>query len=208
MQFVSEHIAGFSSSFLASQGVDTPWELTERAQSIVEEVLTRLDANYRVRDGVAVHMSASVESGATLKGPAIIGPRCFIAAHTLIRGGCWLEAECVLGPGVELKSSFLFRGSKLAHFNFVGESILGCDVNLEAGSIIANHRNERPNQTIAFHYKGERIDTGRAKFGAVVGDGTRIGANAVIAPGAILAAGTIVERLSLVDQSPTTPTAN
>lgn len=208
MQFVSEQIAGFNASALASLGIKTPWELTERAQRIVEELLTRLDANYRVSDGVAIHHSASVESGATLKGPVIIGPYCFVANHSLIRGGGWLEAECVLGPGAELKSSFLFRGSKLAHFNFVGESILGCDVNLEAGSIIANHRNERPNQTIAFHYKGERIDTGMTKFGAVVGDGTRIGANAVIAPGAILAAGTIVERLSLVDQSPTHPTAN
>ncbi|CAD5300279.1 conserved hypothetical protein [Bosea sp. 62] len=201
MQFVSEHIAGFNASVLASLDVETPWELTERAQRIVEELLTRLDANYRVSDGVAIHHSASVESGATIKGPAIVGPRCFIAAHALIRGGCWLDAECALGPGVELKSSFLFRGAKLAHFNFVGESILGSDVNLEAGSIIANHRNERPNQTIAFYYKGERVDTGKTKFGAVIGDGTRIGANAVIAPGAILAASTVVERLSLIDQA-------
>ncbi|MGX1787185.1 LpxA family transferase [Bosea sp. NPDC055332] len=202
MQFVSEHIAGFDSSILASLGFATPWELTERTQLIVEELLPRLDANYRVSDGVAIHISASVEAGATIKGPAIIGPRCFVAAHSLIRGGGWLDAECVLGPGVELKSSFLFRGSKLAHFNFVGESILGSDVNLEAGSIIANHRNERPNQTIAFLYNGRRIDTGKAKFGAVVGDGARIGANAVIAPGAILAAGAVVERLSLIDQAP------
>lgn len=206
MQFVSEHIAGFNSSLLANQGVDTPWGLTERAQYIVEELLTRLDANYHVSDGIAIHISASVEAGATLKAPAIIGPRCFIAAHSLIRGGCWLEAECVLGPGVELKSSFLFRRSKLAHFNFVGESILGCDVNLEAGSIIANHRNERPDQTIAFLYKDELIETGKTKFGAVIGDRVKIGANAVIAPGAILTAGAVVERLSLIDQAPKTDT--
>ncbi|MCP4561920.1 MAG: LpxA family transferase [Bosea sp.] len=202
MQFVSEHIAGFDDSVLASLRVETPWELTAHAQRIVEEILIQLDANYRVSDGLAVHQSASVESGATLKGPAIIGPHCFVANHSLIRGGCWLEAECVLGPGAELKSSFLFRGSKLAHFNFVGESILGCNVNLEAGSIIANHRNERPDETIAFHYNGERVDTGKKKFGAVVGDGARIGANAVIAPGAILTAGAVVERLCLIDQAP------
>jgi len=206
MQFVSEHIAGFNSSLLANQGVDTPWGLTERAQHIVKELLTRLDANYRVSDGVAIHISASVEAGAAVKAPAIVGPRCFIAAHALIRGGCWLEAECVLGPGVELKSSFLFRGSKLAHFNFVGESILGCDVNLEAGSIIANRRNERPDQTIAFLYKDELIETGKTKFGAVIGDKVKIGANAVIAPGAILTAGAVVERLSLIDQAPKTDT--
>lgn len=206
MQFVSEHIAGFNASVLANLGVEAPWELTERARLIVGALLTQLDANYRVRDAVAIHQSATVEAGATLKAPAIVGPRCFIAAHALIRGGCWLEAECVLGPGVELKSSFLFRRSKLAHFNFVGESILGCDVNLEAGSIIANHRNERPDQTIAFLYKDKLIDTGKTKFGAVVGDGVKIGANAVIAPGAILTAGAVVERLCLIDQAPKTDT--
>lgn len=50
-----------------------------------------------------------------------------------LRGGVWLERSCVVGPGAELKSSFLFDGSKLAHFNFVGDSIVGCEVNLEAG---------------------------------------------------------------------------
>jgi UDP-N-acetylglucosamine diphosphorylase / glucose-1-phosphate thymidylyltransferase / UDP-N-acetylgalactosamine diphosphorylase / glucosamine-1-phosphate N-acetyltransferase / galactosamine-1-phosphate N-acetyltransferase len=43
-----------------------------------------------------------------------------------------------MGPGCELKSSFVFRGSKLAHFNFVGDSVIGSDVNLEAEAIVAN----------------------------------------------------------------------
>ncbi|WP_354229259.1 LpxA family transferase [Bradyrhizobium sp. F1.4.3] len=204
MQFVSEHIAEFDSSVFGGLGVGAPLELTERADSIVEELQARLDADYRVRDGVAVHVTACVEAGATIKGPAIIGPRCYVAARSLIRGGGWLEAECALGPGGELKATFLFRGSKLAHFNFVGESIIGCGVNLEAGSIIANHRNEWPGRTITFVHKGERVDTGKSKFGAVVGDGVKIRANAVIAPGAVLFAGTVVERLSLVDQALTT----
>jgi NDP-sugar pyrophosphorylase family protein len=141
-----------------------------------------------------------MESGAVIKGPAIIGPGCFIAAGAYVRGGCWLEADCILGPGSELKSSFVFRGSKLAHFNFVGDSVLGRGVNLEAGAIIANYRNERANAAISFLHEGKRLDTGAEKFGALVGDFTKIGANAVVAPGAILAPATIVKRLSLIDQ--------
>jgi bifunctional N-acetylglucosamine-1-phosphate-uridyltransferase/glucosamine-1-phosphate-acetyltransferase GlmU-like protein len=94
----------------------------------------------------------------------------------------------------------VFRGSKLAHFNFVGDSILGCEVNLEAGAIIANYRNEQNEPAISFTHKGQLIDTGVIKFGALVGDRARIGANAVIAPGAILAPATIVSRLALIDQ--------
>ena len=114
-----------------------------------------------------------------------------------MRGGCWLDARCIIGPAAELKTSFVFAGSKLAHLNFVGDSVLGADVNIEAGAMIANYRNERANKRIRI---GE-IDTSVEKFGALLGDYCRIGANAVIAPGALLPAGSIVSRLSLVDQS-------
>ena len=102
-----------------------------------------------------------------------------------------------------MKSSFLFSGTKLAHFNFVGDSILGHDVNLEAGSIIANYRNELDGAAISFDFHGELVETGVNKFGALLGDRTKIGANSVVAPGAILPAGTIVKRLSLIDQGST-----
>lgn len=119
-----------------------------------------------------------------------------------MRGGCWLEESCIVGPGVELKSSFLFTGTRLAHFNFVGDSILGAQVNLEAGSIIANHRNELSDPVIEILHEGVVITTGTFKFGVVVGDGCKIGANAVLAPGTLLPANTVVPRLALVDQRP------
>jgi len=68
----------------------------------------------------------------------------------------------------------------------VGDSILGSSVNLEAGSIVANYRNERALKEIKVRYKGNLINTGINKFGAVIGDNCKIGANAVIAPGALL----------------------
>jgi acetyltransferase-like isoleucine patch superfamily enzyme len=74
-------------------------------------------------------------------------------------------------------------------------------VNVEAGAMIANYRNERADKRIRIRVEGQEIDTGVDKFGALIGDHARIGANAVIAPGAILRPGAIVKRLSLVDQS-------
>ena len=180
----------------------TPWTLTSRANVIVVEVIARLRSGYRVEGSIAVHETAVVEPGAILKGPLIIGPNCFIAAGAYLRGGCWLAERCIVGPGAELKSSFLFEGTKLAHFNFVGDSILGEGVNLEAGSIVANYRNEQADPAIAIVFDGRRIDTGVSKFGAIIGDFARIGANSVVAPGAFIAPRTIVPRLSLVDQAP------
>jgi bifunctional N-acetylglucosamine-1-phosphate-uridyltransferase/glucosamine-1-phosphate-acetyltransferase GlmU-like protein len=105
-----------------------------------------------------------------------------------------------VGPGSELKTSLMFKGAKLAHLNFVGDSILGAGVNVEAGAIIANYRNEFDDKTIRFRFGDKVVETHVEKFGALVGDGVEIGANAVIAPGAVLAPGTRVARLSLVDQ--------
>jgi UDP-N-acetylglucosamine diphosphorylase / glucose-1-phosphate thymidylyltransferase / UDP-N-acetylgalactosamine diphosphorylase / glucosamine-1-phosphate N-acetyltransferase / galactosamine-1-phosphate N-acetyltransferase len=202
MRLINEFIADLETSALGQFSSHDPWELTSDAIAIVEQLLVQLGQDYSINAKIAVHNSATIERAATIKGPAIIGPDCFIATNAYIRGGGWLESNCVLGPGVELKSSFLFSGTKLAHFNFVGDSILGRDVNLEAGAIIANSRNEQGTTAIALTHRGKRIATGVNKFGALIGDGTKIGANAVVAPGALIAPGTIIDRLALVDQAP------
>jgi NDP-sugar pyrophosphorylase family protein len=202
MQFLTEHIAAFSNSPLAALTEKTPWALTTNSVLAVRRLLSGISEEFCISDDVAIHHTATVEAGALVKGPAVIGPRCFIAAGSLIRGGCWLEENCIIGPGSELKSSFLFAGSKLAHFNFVGDSVVGARVNLEAGSIVANFRNEFADPKIRILHAGEIVDTGVDKFGALIGDDCKFGANAVVAPGAIFERGTIVPRLTLVDQRP------
>ncbi|BEV16646.1 hypothetical protein HBDW_34340 [Herbaspirillum sp. DW155] len=67
------------------------------------------------------------------------------------------------------------------------------------GSILCNHRNERSDKTVLVRLDGALVSTGVDKFGALVGDACRLGANSVIAPGALLAAGTVVARASLWD---------
>jgi UDP-N-acetylglucosamine diphosphorylase / glucose-1-phosphate thymidylyltransferase / UDP-N-acetylgalactosamine diphosphorylase / glucosamine-1-phosphate N-acetyltransferase / galactosamine-1-phosphate N-acetyltransferase len=155
-----------------------------------------------IRNEFAVHESSAIEEGVVLKGPGIVGPRCLIAAGSYLRGGIYVGEDCIIGPSSELKTSFMFPGSKLAHLNFVGDSIIGSDVNVEAGAIIANFRNELDDKTIRIFHEGETIDTGVVKFGSLVGDNVRIGANAAVAPGALIAPGCKVGRLQLVDQYP------
>src|SRR5688500_12274146 len=110
---------------LAAWADKPPWSMVANAEAVVRELLGACGAELDRRDDVAVHRSATIESGAVIKGPAIIGAGCFIAAGAYLRGGVWLDEACVIGPGAELNSSFVSGGSKLAHFNFVGDSILG-----------------------------------------------------------------------------------
>jgi NDP-sugar pyrophosphorylase family protein len=198
---VRDHIESAGASILAELSERAPWDWTQNAEGIVRRLIGALGADYVPFGSYMAHQSARIEPGAQIKGPAIIGPDCFIASAALIRGGCWLDARCILGPGAELKSSFLFAGAKLAHLNFVGDSVIGADVNLEAGAMIANYRNESADKRIRVRRGDALIDTGVEKFGALVGDNARIGANAVLAPGTLLEARTIVPRLGLVDQA-------
>lgn len=198
---IGAYVRDIANTVLAAYANQTPWYLTTNALAIVRELMTASDDGYALYGEAMIHRSASVEPGALIKGPAFIGPNCFVASSALIRGGCWLERDCILGPGVELKTSFMFAGSKAAHLNFIGDSVIGADVNVEAGAMIANYRNERAEKRIRVETAEGMIDTGVDKFGALVGDGVRIGANAVIAPGALLKPETIVARLALIDQA-------
>ena len=90
--------------------------------------------------------------------------------------------------------------------NFVGDSIIGADVNIEAGVIIANYRNELESRNIRIGYREQVINTGVGKFGALVGDGSRIGANAVIAPGGVI--GTRFDRWATSTDRPKTRRLN
>jgi NDP-sugar pyrophosphorylase family protein len=197
---IADYIQDLARSPLAQWADETPWELVRSAPERGSALLAQLSPDeYEVRGDVAVHRSAQVEDGAILKGPLIIGPGCFIAAGAYLRGGCWLGEGCIIGPGAELKTTFMFGGSKLAHFNFVGDSVLGSGVNLEAGSIIANYRNERADKGVNVRINDQLQATGCDKFGALLGDGVRLGANAVVAPGGLLLPGTVIRRLALYD---------
>ena len=198
---LASYIAIFDRSPLAHWSDASPWEITCRSEEIVRQLLAELPAEeYVIADEVAVHRSATVETGAVLKGPLILGAACFVATGAYLRGGSWVAENCIFGPGAELKSSFVFAGTKLAHFNFVGDSVLGERVNPEAGSIICNYRNERTAKEVMVRLESGLHPTGVTKFGAVIGDDSRIGANAVVAPGALCKPGTVVRRTELCDQ--------
>jgi NDP-sugar pyrophosphorylase family protein len=195
-----DYIQDFSHSPLAPWSDLSPWELVTQAPAVVRQLLSQLDPQaYDIHDDIAVHRTATVEPGAVLKGPLVIGAHCFIASGAYLRGGCWVDEHCIFGPGAELKTSFVFSGSKLAHFNFVGDSVLGHGVNLEAGSIVANYRNERADKEVQVRIDGRLQRTGCDKFGALLGDRCRVGANGVLAPGAVLEPGSVVGRGQVFD---------
>lgn len=177
-----------------------PWELTAAIIPVLRSHLAELGSDYRIDGEIAIHRQAVVEPHAVIKPPCIVGPGGFVGSFAYLRGGVFLAEGASVGPSVEVKSSILLKGAKIAHLSFVGDSLIGSDVNIEAGAMLANHRNERPEREIRVSIDGAKRRTGVEKFGALMGDRSRIGANAVLAPGTILAPDSIVARLVLIDQ--------
>ncbi len=196
---LSRYLQNFAALFPSHINVD-PWTFCANIQSLLTERMKSLPSDYVVKGHVAIHKNARIEEHVVLKGPAIISVGCFIGAHAYLRGGVFLGEKVSVGPGCEIKSSYILPGSALAHFNFVGDSLLGSGVNMEAGSIICNHFNERADKAIHVIVDGQKLATGVTKFGALVGDNVKIGANAVLSPGTILAPASVVKRLELVEQ--------
>ncbi len=199
---ILKEFTGKLPAVLQPYGNMPPWEILRHLKEILTKAIASADMDYRVEGSIAIHRTAVIEEGAVCKPPLFIGPHCFVAAHACLRGGVFLESGVTIGHGCEVKSGIILAESHLAHFNFVGDSILCRLVNIEAGAILANHFNERADKQIRILHKGNEIYTGVEKFGALVGDGSKIGANAVLSPGSILEKNTTVKRLTLWEQSP------
>jgi bifunctional N-acetylglucosamine-1-phosphate-uridyltransferase/glucosamine-1-phosphate-acetyltransferase GlmU-like protein len=181
---------------------ENPWTVVQAIQETLTDRMKKLGPDYIIKGLTAIHKSATIEEHVILKGPVIVSANCFIGAHAYLRAGVFLDEKVVVGPACEIKSSLILSHSALAHFNFVGDSVIGSYVNMEAGSVIANHYNERdPDQkNISVYFEGKCQPTGTIKFGALVGDHSKIGANAVLSPGTLLMPRSIVKRLELVEQ--------
>ncbi len=179
-----------------------PWEITDSLELVILELIANLSDDYVVNGTIAVHKNAKIEEGAVLKGPLLIDEDSRIGAYAYLRGPIYIGKSVNIGPSSEIKQSIILDNSAIAHFNYIGNSIIGQNVNFEAGSICANHYNERSDKTISVNYSGSIRSTGSTKFGSLVGDFSKIGANAVLSPGTILEKNAIVKRLELVEQIP------
>jgi bifunctional UDP-N-acetylglucosamine pyrophosphorylase / glucosamine-1-phosphate N-acetyltransferase len=185
----------FSDLFAGKQYV---WDVLKILPDYIEEQFSsgKLIANYKDSKNIFVGEGTIIEEGAFIKGPAIIGKNCFIGHAAYLRPNCILENNVSIGHGSEVKNSILFSESAVAHLNYIGDSIVGHDVNIGGGAKTANFRLD--GKTIPVKNDAEKIDTGLTKFGAILGDRTKIGVNAVLNPGTVLGKEVHVYPLQLV----------
>ena len=140
-----------------------------------------LDADVTVADG------ARIESGVVLEGPAYVGPGASVGPNAYLRGPVSLGPGASVGHAVEVKASVFLEDAAANHLSYVGDSVLGRDVNLGAGTQVANLRHD--GEPVRVTVKGERVSTGRRKFGVVCGRGAKTGINTSLNAGVVLSPG-------------------
>lgn len=164
-----------------------PWDLLKADDEIIGKYEKTID------------MWATIEPNVTIKGNLLLGPNVTIKSGTYIEGNCYIGHSTVIGPNayirgttsiganskvwafVELKNSYIGENTHIPHLSYIGDSVLGNDVNIWAGSKVANLRHDHKN--IHVKVKESLVDTGREKFGVVIGDHARLGINTLIYPG-------------------------
>lgn len=175
-----------------------PWEALEGIKQMILDLGEKLPADeYEQRaEGVWVHKAAKVFPSAYLGAPCIIGPETEVRHCAFIRGSALVGANCVVGNSVELKNVILFDNVQVPHYNYVGDSILGYKSHMGAGSITSNVKSDK--SLVVIRNGEERIETGRKKIGAILGDYVEVGCNSVLNPGTIIGRNSNVYPVSCV----------
>jgi UDP-N-acetylglucosamine diphosphorylase / glucose-1-phosphate thymidylyltransferase / UDP-N-acetylgalactosamine diphosphorylase / glucosamine-1-phosphate N-acetyltransferase / galactosamine-1-phosphate N-acetyltransferase len=182
-------------AFAARFDPDAPWSLLG---DVLDEVLAGLPSSdiqtglspdvHLAGDRIVICPGTRIHPSVVIEGPVFIGRDVEIRPGAYIRGGCWIGERCIVGANTELKRALLLPHAKAPHLNYVGDSILGRDVNLGAGTILSNFRHD--GGAIHIPCDGTRLDTGRRKLGAILGDSVLTGCNCVLHPGTVVGQGT------------------
>ena len=182
--------------------VGRPWELLAANEWKLEaqdgDVAGDVSEDATVGDGVVVEEGATVRSGVVLEGPTLVRSGASIGPNAYVRGATLVGTNVHVGHAVEVKNSVLFPGATVGHLSYVGDSLLGNDVNLGAGTTVANLRHD--DAPVKCTVKGERVSTDRRKFGVVLGPETKTGINTSLAPGVTLSSGTQTAPGAVVDR--------
>lgn len=141
--------------------------------------------------------------GVFIEGNVVIGANCKIGPNCYIRGSTSIGDNCHIGQSVEIKNCVILSKTNVGHLSYVGDSVLGEKVNFGAGTTTSNLRHDGKNHRSAVD--GRLIDTGRRKFGAIIGDGVHTGINTSIYPGRKLWPGTTTRPGDIVQKDIVSP---
>ena len=168
------------------EGKTYAWEVLPEIKSFILKLGASLPEGEfdHPSEDVWIAKDAKVFPSAYIGGPCIIDHEAEVRHCAFIRGSAIVGKGCVVGNSVELKNVVLFDKVQTPHYNYVGDSVLGYRAHMGAGSITSNVKSDKTLVTVKV--PGAPIETGRKKFGAMLGDNVEVGCNSVLNPGTVV----------------------
>ena len=161
-----------------------PWDLLDANAALLGGLASQnegvFEEGVHLSGTVAIGEGTVIKSGTCIEGPCIIGKNCRIGPHAYIRGATSIGDECHIGHCTEIKNTVVMAKTKIPHFNYIGDSVIGSGCNFGAGTKIANLRHDHG------PVKAGGKDTRHTKFGAVVGDNVHFGINCSVNVGSVI----------------------
>lgn len=170
-----------------------PWSLLDVVSQITAQMTSSnsgvIEEGAVIRGIVQVGAGTIIKSGAYIEGNFYIGKDCIIGPNCYLKGFGSIGDGCVIGNAVEICRSIIGNGVNVRHLSYVGDSVIGNDVNLAAGTVLANVRHD--GKSVRVTVNGISVDSGRNKLGAIVGDNVKTGIHTSVLPGRRLEAGRV-----------------
>jgi bifunctional UDP-N-acetylglucosamine pyrophosphorylase/glucosamine-1-phosphate N-acetyltransferase len=168
--------------------IGLPWMLLEANMKAMRQIITKIDGTIEegviLRGPIWIKKGATIRSGSYIEGPVIVGEDSDVGPNSYLRAGTCLGKRVRIGNACEVKNSIIMDDTHAAHLSYIGDSIIGNNCNIGAGTVIANLRFDKKNIKVTI--KGERLDSERRKLGAIIGNNVETGINVSIHPGIIV----------------------
>ncbi len=177
------------------QHISYPWDLLTANKMFLDEAKAKnrgseIEKNVAIKGKLLIGQNSLIKSGTYIEGPVMIGDNCTIGPNCFLRSYACLGNNVRIGNGVEVKNSIIMDNTYVPHLSYIGDSIIGANVNFGAGAVLTNFRLD--GQTVKMKIKDKVVDSGLRKLGAIIGDNTKIGSNVVVNPGKKIGANSFI----------------
>ncbi len=179
--------------------IGLPWQLLDAnsylLDKIEKKILGNIQDNVVFEGNVYIGKGTTVRSGTYIQGPCYIGEDNIIGPNAFIRPNTTIGNNCHIGIS-EVKNSIILSDTNIPHFNYIGDSIICENVNLGAGTKVANLRLDEKN--VKMNIEGRLIDSGTRKLGMIIGPNVKTGINVSIMTGKKIGANSRIGAQTLV----------
>ncbi len=173
-------------------GINSKTHLAQATRMLNTKIIQKhLDNGVNIVDPQTTWISPDTQIGSDttifpdvyIEGKNIIGKNCYIGPFAHIRGGVELGDNVKIGNFVEVKKSKIASNTNACHLTYIGDSEIGSNVNIGAGTITANYN----------HYTKEKKQT-KIENGASIGSNSVLVAPVCVGKNACVGAGTVLTK--------------